>query len=168
MNERRVPIVSLVAIVVLTFAVLFGLERLLAWGRADDAEEIIRIVDSLKKDNCSELPSGLSSTTAECYLQDSGIFQYRWCFPRVITEIRSEYDVSRINIEGRIGGRQTPSPRNGHSSMAAGRTVGVSAGPPVRRLTCGCRGCCIRCPVFNDVRQRIRKPAMEAPSTTSP
>ena len=31
MNERRIPVVSLVAIVLLTFAVLFGLERLLAW-----------------------------------------------------------------------------------------------------------------------------------------
>ena len=103
MNERRIPVVSLVAIVVLTFAVLFGLERLLAWGRADDVEEIERFVKSLKKDICSELPSGLNSTIAECHLQESGIFQYRWCFIPGTTETRSERDVPLINFEGRIG-----------------------------------------------------------------
>ena len=103
MNERRMPIVSLVAIVVLTFALLLGLERLLAWGRMSDVEEIDRSIDSMKKDLCPELPSGLNSTIAECHLQESGIFQYRWCFLPGTTETRSEPDVSLINFKGRLG-----------------------------------------------------------------
>ncbi len=93
MNARRLPVVSLAAIVFLTFAILFGLEVLLAWGRANDVEEIDGFVVSAKH-NCPRLTGGFSPTTGECHIEESGIYLYRSC-PN-----RSGRDVS---IEGRIG-----------------------------------------------------------------
>ena len=58
---------------------------------------------SLKKGICSERPGGLNLTTAECHLQESGIFQYRWCLHPGIAETQLGHDVTLIDIEGRIG-----------------------------------------------------------------